>query len=104
MTFKIVRSWSKGSVDYTSIQKLGTHVAVYARNRFLAVTCHRIASLGFCLISAEIKEDDTVQINSSLGTETWKFVMEEDQVYSWDSIYPTLCRQKIVQFVSGLYK
>ena len=78
MTFKIVRSWSKGSVDYVSTQKLGTHVAVHARNRFLAVTCHRIASLGFCLISAEIKEDDTVQINSSLGTETWKFVMEED--------------------------
>ena len=78
MTFKIVRSWSNGSVDYTSTQKLKSKKAVHARNRFLAVTCHRIASLGFCLISAEIKEDDTVQINSSLGTETWKFVMEEN--------------------------
>lgn len=78
MTFKIVRSWSRGSVNYTSTQTLGTHVAVHARNRFLAVVCHRIASLGFCLTSAEIKEDDTVQINSSLGTETWKFVVDED--------------------------
>ena len=67
MTFKIVRSWSKGSVDYTSTQKLEFHGAVYARNRFLAVTCHRIASLGFCLISAEIKKDDkcTVGIQST---------------------------------------
>ena len=78
MTFKIVRSWSKGSVDYTSTQKLEFHGAVYARNRFLAVTCHRIASLGFCLISAEIKKDDTVQIKTPDGVETWKFVMEED--------------------------
>lgn len=78
MTFKIVRSWSNGSVDYTSTQKLGTNVAVHARNRFLAVVCHRIASLGFCLTSAEIKEDDTVQIKTPDGVETWKFVMEED--------------------------
>ena len=78
MTFKIVRSWSKGSVYYTSTQKLGTPKAIHARNRFLAVVCHRIASLGFCLTSAEIKEDDTVRINSSLGEETGKFVMEED--------------------------
>ena len=78
MTFKIVRSWSKGSVDYTSTQKLESHGAIHARNRFLAVTCHRIASLGFCLISAEIKKDDTVQIKTPDGVETWKFVMEED--------------------------
>lgn len=78
MTFKIVRSWSRGSVDYTSTQKLGTHVAVHARNRFLAVTCHRIASLGALLTSAEIKEDDTVQIKTPDGVEVWKFVMEED--------------------------
>ena len=78
MTFKIVRSWSKGSVEYTSTQKLGTHVAVHARNRFLAVVCHRIASLGACLISAEIKEDDTVQIKTTHGVETWRFVEDED--------------------------
>ena len=78
MSYKIVRSWSRGSVNYTSTQTLGTLKAIHARNRFLAVTCHRIASLGFCLISAEIKEADTVQINSSLGTETWKFVVDED--------------------------
>ena len=78
MTFTIVRSWSRGTVDYTSTQKLETHVAVRARNRFLAVVCHRIASLGFCLTSAEIKEDDTVQIKTPDGVETWKFVMEED--------------------------
>ena len=77
MSYKIVRSWSRGSVDYVSTQKLGTRVAVHARNRFLAVTCHRIASLGFYLISAEIKEDDTVQIKSADGVETWKFVMED---------------------------
>ena len=79
MTFKIVRSWSNGSVDYTSTQKLGTHVAIHARNRFLAVACHRIASLGFCLISAEVEvEDGIVRINSTIhGEETWKF-MEED--------------------------
>ena len=78
MTFKIVRSWSKGSVEYTSTQKLGTHVAVHARNRFLAVVCHRIASLGAYLISAEIKEDDTVQIKTAYGVETWRFVEDED--------------------------
>lgn len=78
MTFKIVRSWSRGSVDYTSTQKLGTHVAIDARNRFLAVVCRRIASLGFCLISAEIKEDGTVQIKTPDGVETWKFVGDED--------------------------
>ena len=79
MTFKIVRSWSNGSVDYTSTQKLETHVAVHAHNRFLAVVCHRIASLGFCLISAEVEvEDGIVRINSTIhGEETWKF-MEED--------------------------
>ena len=78
MTFKIVRSWSRGSVDYISTQKLGTHVAVRARNHFLVVVCHRIASLGALLTSAEIKEDDTVQIKTPDGVETWKFVMEED--------------------------
>lgn len=80
MTFKIVRSWSNGSVDYTSTQKLGTHVAVDAHNRFLAVTCHRIASLGACLIFAEVEvEDGIVRINSTIyGEEIWKFVMEED--------------------------
>ena len=78
MTFKIVRSWSRGSVDYVSTQKLGTNVAVHAHNRFLAVTCHRIASLGACLTSAEIKEDDTVQIKTPDGVETWKFVVDED--------------------------
>ena len=78
MTFKIVRSWSRGSVNYTSTQTLGTPKAIHARNRFLAVVCHRIASLGFYLSSAEIKEDDTVQIKSADGVETWKFVMEED--------------------------
>ena len=78
MTFKIVRSWSRGSVDYISTQKLETRLAVRAHNRFLAVTCHRIASLGALLISAEIKEDDTVQIKTTDGVEVWKFVMEED--------------------------
>ena len=80
MTFKIVRSWSNGSVDYISTQKLESKVAVHAHNRFLAVTCHRIASLGACLISAEVEvEDGIVRIKSTIhGEETWKFVMEED--------------------------
>lgn len=80
MTFKIVRSWSRGSVDYISTQKLGTRVAVHAHNRFLAVACHRIAAYGACLISAEVEvEDGIVRIKSTIhGEETWKFVMEED--------------------------
>lgn len=78
MSYKIVRSWSRGSVDYISTQTLGTRRAVHARNHFLAVVCHRIASLGFCLTSAEIKEDDTVQIKTPDGVETWKFVVDED--------------------------
>ena len=80
MTFKIVRSWSNGSVDYTSTQKLKSKKAVHAHNRFLAVACHRIAAYGACLISAEVEvEDGIVRINSTIhGEETWKFVMEED--------------------------
>ena len=80
MTFKIVRSWSNGSVDYTSTQKLKLKKAVDAHNRFLAVACRRIASLGACLIFAEVEvEEDTVRIVSTIyGEETWKFVMEED--------------------------
>ena len=80
MTFKIVRSWSNGSVDYTSTQKLETHVAVHAHNRFLAVACHRIAAYGACLIFAEVEvEEGIVRIVSTIhGEETWKFVMEED--------------------------
>lgn len=80
MSYKIVRSWSRGSVDYVSTQKLGTNVAVHAHNRFLAVTCHRIASLGACLIFAEVEvEDGIVRIASTIhGEETWKFVVDED--------------------------
>ena len=78
MSYKIVRSWSRGSVDYTSTQKLGTLGAIHARHRYLAVVCRRIASLSFCLTSAEIKEDGTVQIKTPDGVETWKFVVDED--------------------------
>ena len=78
MTFEIVRSWSNGSVNYTSTQKLESKVAVHAHNRFLVTVCHRIAAFGSCLISAEIK-DDTVRIESTThGVEIWRFVEDED--------------------------
>lgn len=78
MTFKIVRSWSNGSVDYTSVQVLKSKVAVHAYNYFLVVACKRIAAFGACLISAEVKED-TIRIESTThGEEIWEFVCDED--------------------------